>query len=65
LQERPLELQDSGAWLFPLVSTVPSSRCVWLTLAIFVGAARELIPELIERAKKLKVSGGFEDGTDM
>jgi malonate-semialdehyde dehydrogenase (acetylating)/methylmalonate-semialdehyde dehydrogenase len=32
---------------------------------VFVGAARDLIPELIERAKKLKVSGGFEEGTDL
>ena len=36
-----------------------------LTIAMFVGAARDLIPELIERAKKLKVSGGFEEGTDL
>lgn len=40
-------------------------RCMALSVAIFVGAAKELIPELIERAKKLKVSGGFEEGTDL
>lgn len=33
--------------------------------AIFVGPARQWIPELIERAKNLKVSGGFEEGTDL
>jgi malonate-semialdehyde dehydrogenase (acetylating)/methylmalonate-semialdehyde dehydrogenase len=30
-----------------------------------VGTAREWIPDLIERAKALKVSGGFEEHTDM
>jgi malonate-semialdehyde dehydrogenase (acetylating)/methylmalonate-semialdehyde dehydrogenase len=33
--------------------------------AIFVGPARQWIPELVERAKNLKISGGFEEGTDM
>lgn len=33
--------------------------------AIFVGTAREMIPELIERAKGLKVTGGFEKGADL
>lgn len=40
-------------------------RGVDLVTAIFVGPAREWIPELIERAKDLKVSGGFEEGTDL
>lgn len=50
------------------VSVGKSSFCIEYVCscqAILVGAARELIPELIERAKKLKLSGGFEDGTDM
>jgi len=34
-------------------------------IAIFVGPARQWIPELVERAKNLKISGGFEEGTDM
>lgn len=38
-------------------------RCSWK--AIFVGAARQWIPELIERAQALKISGGFEEGTDL
>lgn len=33
--------------------------------AIFVGTAREMIPELIERAKGLKVTGGFEKDADL
>ncbi|KAF8898899.1 mitochondrial methylmalonate-semialdehyde dehydrogenase [Infundibulicybe gibba] len=33
--------------------------------AIFVGEAWSWLPELVERAKKLKVDGGFEKGTDI
>ncbi|WRT70152.1 methylmalonate-semialdehyde dehydrogenase (acylating) [Kwoniella shivajii] len=40
-------------------------RCMALSVAIFVGTARQWIPELLERAKDLKVSGGFEEGTDL
>ncbi|WWC91814.1 methylmalonate-semialdehyde dehydrogenase (acylating) [Kwoniella dendrophila CBS 6074] len=40
-------------------------RCMALSVAIFVGAARQWIPELLERAKALKVSGGFEEGADL
>ncbi|KAI9208024.1 Aldehyde/histidinol dehydrogenase [Polychytrium aggregatum] len=40
-------------------------RCMALPTAIFVGEAKEWIPDFVERAKNLKVSGGFEDGTDV
>ncbi|KAJ3375243.1 Methylmalonate-semialdehyde dehydrogenase [acylating] mitochondrial [Allomyces arbusculus] len=40
-------------------------RCMALPVAIFVGKAREMIPELVERAKKLKVSAGCEPDTDV
>lgn len=40
-------------------------RCMALSVAIFVGESRKWIPELIERAKGLKVSGGFEEGADL
>lgn len=40
-------------------------RCMALSVAIFVGESRKWIPELIERAKNLKVNGGFEEGTDL
>jgi malonate-semialdehyde dehydrogenase (acetylating)/methylmalonate-semialdehyde dehydrogenase len=32
---------------------------------ILVGSAQNLLPELIERTKKLKVNGGFEKGADL
>lgn len=34
-------------------------------VAVLVGNAQEWLPELVERAKKLKVGQGFEDGTDL
>lgn len=34
-------------------------RCMALSTAIFVGEAKEWIPELIEKAKKLKVNAGI------
>ena len=33
--------------------------------AVLVGNAQSWLPELIERAKKLKVNQGFEQGTDL
>jgi len=36
-----------------------------ISVAILVGETRNWIPELLERAKKLKVSGGFEEKTDV
>ena len=40
-------------------------RCMALSTAIFVGEAQEWLPELSERAKKLKVTGGFEPDADL
>lgn len=40
-------------------------RCMALSTAIFVGNARKWIPDLIERAKKLKVNAGHIPGTDV
>mmetsp|Transcript_18115 Transcript_18115/g.22012 ORF Transcript_18115/g.22012 Transcript_18115/m.22012 type:complete len:527 (-) Transcript_18115:1860-3440(-) len=40
-------------------------RCMALPVAIFVGETQEWIPELVERAKKLKVSAGHVAGTDV
>lgn len=34
-------------------------RCMALSTAIFVGGAREWIPELVEKAKKLRVNAGI------
>lgn len=40
-------------------------RCMALSTAIFVGDSKNWIPELVERAKKLKVSAGSEPGADL
>jgi malonate-semialdehyde dehydrogenase (acetylating)/methylmalonate-semialdehyde dehydrogenase len=40
-------------------------RCMALSTAIFVGETRNWIPELAERAKKLKVNAGHVPGTDV
>nr|KAG5693937.1 hypothetical protein BaRGS_008206 [Batillaria attramentaria] len=40
-------------------------RCMALSTAIFVGESKNWIPELVERAKKLKVSAGNEKGADL
>ncbi|KAK6998180.1 methylmalonate-semialdehyde dehydrogenase [acylating] mitochondrial [Biomphalaria glabrata] len=40
-------------------------RCMALSTAIFVGEAKQWIPELVERAKKLKVTAGTEPDADL
>lgn len=40
-------------------------RCMALSTVIFVGEAKEWIPDLIERAKKLKVAQGTEADADL
>lgn len=40
-------------------------RCMALSTLITVGASQEWLPELLERAKTLKVGNGFEQGTDL
>lgn len=40
-------------------------RCMALSTAIFVGEARDWIPDLAERAKKLKVNAGHVPETDI
>merc|ERR1711962_444193 len=40
-------------------------RCMALSTAIFVGEAREWIPELVQKAKALKVNAGHEPGADL
>ena len=36
-----------------------------LSTAVFVGESKEWLPEIVERAKKLKVSAGTEPGADL
>jgi malonate-semialdehyde dehydrogenase (acetylating)/methylmalonate-semialdehyde dehydrogenase len=40
-------------------------RCMALPVVIMVGEAREWLPELIEKAKTLKINAGVESGTDI
>lgn len=40
-------------------------RCMALSTAVFVGETKEWIPELVERAKKLKVNAGHEADADL
>ena len=40
-------------------------RCMALPIVILVGEAQKWLPELIEKAKTLKVNGGTEPGTDV
>lgn len=40
-------------------------RCMALSVVVAVGDSAEWIDELVDRAKQLKVSGGFEEGADL
>jgi len=40
-------------------------RCMALSTAVFVGEAKEWIPEVVEKAKQLKVNAGHIAGTDI
>lgn len=40
-------------------------RCMALSTLVTVGETKEWVAEIAERAKRLKVSGGFEEGTDV
>ena len=56
-----LTLQCFLRILFQLVGAAfgaAGQRCMALSTAVFVGEAKEWIPELVERAKKLNVNAG-------
>ncbi|KAF8846237.1 Methylmalonate-semialdehyde dehydrogenase [Paxillus ammoniavirescens] len=40
-------------------------RCMAVSVVVLVGTAQSWLPELVERAKKLQVNGGFESGADL
>lgn len=40
-------------------------RCMALSTVVFVGETRSWLDDLVERAKTLKVDGGFEEGADL
>ncbi|KAJ3232090.1 Methylmalonate-semialdehyde dehydrogenase [acylating] mitochondrial [Chytriomyces hyalinus] len=40
-------------------------RCMALSTVVFVGESKKWLPELVERAKQLKVSSGFDESADL
>lgn len=40
-------------------------RCMALSTLVFVGETKDWAPEIAERAKELKMNGGFEEGADL
>ncbi len=40
-------------------------RCMALSTLVMVGETKDWVPEIAERAKKLNVNGGFEEGADL
>ncbi|KAF2739320.1 methylmalonate-semialdehyde dehydrogenase [Polyplosphaeria fusca] len=40
-------------------------RCMALSTLVMIGETKEWVPEIAERAKDLKMDGGFEDGADL
>lgn len=40
-------------------------RCMAISVAVLVGEAQKWIPDIVERAKQLKVSAGIEPGADL
>jgi len=40
-------------------------RCMALSTAVFVGKAKEWLPDLVQKTKKLKVNAGWEPDTDV
>ncbi|XP_066154074.1 probable methylmalonate-semialdehyde/malonate-semialdehyde dehydrogenase [acylating], mitochondrial isoform X2 [Euwallacea fornicatus] len=59
---------DKNATLDSIVGAAfgaAGQRCMALSVAILVGEAQKWVPDLVEKAKKLKVSAGHEPGTDV
>lgn len=40
-------------------------RCMALSALVMIGETKGWVPELVERAKQLKVDGGFSEGADL
>jgi malonate-semialdehyde dehydrogenase (acetylating)/methylmalonate-semialdehyde dehydrogenase len=62
-----LERLDSAAWLYLFVCLRPpfkSSRLTGSDIVITVGTD-DWLPDLIQRAKNLKIGNGFEGGVDL
>ena len=41
------------------------SRCMALSTVIFVGASKDWLPDIVEKARKLKVGSGLDPDTDI
>lgn len=69
LSEPSRAQQVRGAWLCPSVSTTPFiilfAGELTVQTVITVGKAREMLPELIERAKALRIGNGFDPETEV
>ena len=48
-----------GSQLVGAAFGAAGQRCMALSTAVFVGEAKEWIPEIVERAKQLKVNAGL------
>jgi malonate-semialdehyde dehydrogenase (acetylating) / methylmalonate-semialdehyde dehydrogenase len=40
-------------------------KCMAITVAILVGESKNWIPEIVEKAKKLKIGSGFDKDVDI
>jgi malonate-semialdehyde dehydrogenase (acetylating)/methylmalonate-semialdehyde dehydrogenase len=40
-------------------------RCMALSTLVMIGETKDWVPEIAERAKELKMNGGFEEGADL
>ena len=56
---------DLSGYVLPRHSPSISSLKCPIHIVIVVGEASNWLPGLVERAKLLKVNGGFEKGTDL
>jgi len=59
---------DKGAALNAIVGAAfgaAGQRCMALSVAVFVGDSADWIPELVQKARALKVSAGHVEGADL
>jgi malonate-semialdehyde dehydrogenase (acetylating)/methylmalonate-semialdehyde dehydrogenase len=59
------EKEDALNQLASAAFGASGQRCMALTCAVFVGESQQWIPELVEKAKNLKVGAGSDAGVDV
>jgi len=59
------EKEDALNQLVSAAFGASGQRCMALTCAVFVGEAQNWIPELVEKAKNLKVGSGMDAGVEV